>query len=112
MESKNKTKGVGNMNFATLIQEIKNGKTFEEICVTNDFEMVECIGNVVYDDQDLFEFLEELGAEISDYGNGYVFIRTDDGRTYKVPKEDRPNRFDPEYPDETVLFFGEIQKLG
>ena len=93
------------MNFATLIQEIKNGKTVEDFCRANNFEMVECIGNAVYDDQDLFEFLEKLGAHISEYGNGYVLIRTNDAKTYKVPSEDKPNRFDTDYPDETILFF-------
>ena len=94
------------MTFKKFVEKLENGKkTFEEVYTGMGLEVVECIGNVVYDDQDLFDFLDSLGAEISDYGVGYAVIETDDGRTYEVPYENRENRFDPDYPEETVLFF-------
>lgn len=93
------------MKFDDLLKELEGGKTFEDICREKHAEMVECIGNVVYDDQDLYDFLEDVGAEISDYGVGYAVIETKDGKTYEVPYEERENRFDPELPDETLLFF-------
>ena len=94
------------LSFEEFVQKLENGaKTFEEVYTGMGLEVVECIGNTVYDDQDLYDFLESLGATISDYGAGYVVIETDAGRTYEVPYENRPNRFDPEYTEETVIFF-------
>lgn len=93
------------MRFIDLLKELESGKTFEDICREKHAEMVECIGNVVYDDQDLYDFFEKMGAEIFDYRVGHVVIKTKDGKAYQVPCEERENRFDPESPDETLLFF-------
>lgn len=94
------------MTFNEFVAKLENGKkTFEEIYTGMGFDAVECIGNEVYDDQDSYDFLEMLGAEVSDYGAGYAVIETNDGKTYELPYEERENRFDPDLPDETVLFF-------
>ena len=93
------------MKFETFLQELDKGKTVEQFCREHCFCMVECINNEVYDDQDLFDFLEELGAEITEYCDGYVIVNTDDGETFIIPSEDRENRFDETLPDETVLIF-------
>lgn len=88
-----------------MLNKLSNEKTFEDICRDKDAEMVECIENMVYDDQDLYDFLESLGAEISYYGAGYAVIETKSGRTYAVPCEERENCFDADFPNETVLLF-------
>ena len=93
------------MKFNQLIQKLKNGKTFEEIYTQNGGEMVECVGNAVYDDQDLYDFLEDIGAAIADYKSDHVIIKTRSGETFKIPAINRPNRFDDEAPDETILLF-------
>lgn len=98
------------MTFERLINKLDKF-TFEEIAKKyNDLYgkeelLVECYGNIVYDDDDLYEFLKELGAEIENYGVGYVVIATDNGKYFEVPYEDRTNRFGDDLPDETVLFF-------
>lgn len=99
------------MKFNNLLNKLKNGKTFEQVVVRyykNKYDEccnVECIENEVYDDEDLYSFLGELGAEIENYIDGYAIIKTDKGMIYKVPCEDRENRFDDDLPNETILFF-------
>lgn len=103
------------MNFENLLDKLKHF-TFEEIIEKYNKEScegdipVECIDNVVYEDEDLYEFLEEIGAEIYDYGMGYVIITTNEGKYYELPYEERENRFDGELPDETILFF-DVNKI-
>lgn len=100
------------MKFEQLINKLDK-LTFEEI--TKKYNglygaeelLVECYGNIVYDDDDLYEFLKELGAEIESYGVGYVVIATDNGKYFEVPYEERENRSGDDLPDETVLFFEE-----
>lgn len=94
-----------NMMFKTLIEELGKGKTFEEICSNCGNNNVECVKNEVYEDDDLNEFLQQLGAEIFDYGVGYAVIMTNDGESYELPYEERKNRFDDDLPDETILHF-------
>lgn len=93
------------MNFNYLLKKLSSGKTFEDICNEIGAEMVECIGNAVYEDEDLYEFLESIGSEIVDYEPDYITIESKDGQAYKVPRFERTNRFDDEYPDETILLF-------
>lgn len=104
------------MTFEELLNKLSN-LTFEEIVTEYNDQLyegdgipVECIENEVYDDQDLYDFLEELGAEIINYGVNYVLIKTNDEKYFEVPSEDRENRFDDELPDETILFF-DIDKI-
>lgn len=95
------------MTFEKLVNKL-NKFTFEEVVRnlygTEDL-LVECYGNIVYDDDDLYEFLKELGAEIINYGDGYTVIVTNDGKYFKVPYEERENRSGDDLPDETILFF-------
>lgn len=90
------------MNFIDLLNRLKDGETIEQI--TNG-TMVECVGNEVYEDDDLYNFMCSIGAEIEDFGVGYAVISTSDGNYYEVPYECKENRFDSDLPDETVLFF-------
>ena len=46
-------------NFNDLLEELHNGKTFDEICSN---EYVERIGNVVYEDNDLYDYLYSIGV--------------------------------------------------
>lgn len=101
--------------FSELVEALKVS-TFEGIAVKyyqkkyNVHCEVECDEDEVYDDQDLTEFLDELGAEITEYNGDHVIIKTKEGEIYKVSSEDRENRFDSELPDETVLHFDTIEK--
>lgn len=101
------------MTFKLLLDELRNGKTFEEIAVKyykdnyNESCMVECIGNEVYEDEDLYDFMFSIGAEIEDFGVGFATISTADGKAYEVPYEEIENRFGDDLPDETILFFEE-----
>ncbi len=104
------------MNFENLLDKLKHF-TFEEIITEYNIQLykgygipVECIDNVVYEDEDLYEFLEEIGAEIYGYGMGYVIITTNEGKYYELPYAERENRFDDELPNETVLFF-DVNKI-
>lgn len=98
------------MNFEDLLRELENGKTFEEVFKEDEGCMVGRIGNVVYEDDDLYEFLHQLGAGIVVYGDGYVVIETENDKVYKVPYKEMPNRFDKGLLNETVLFF-EVDRI-
>lgn len=95
------------MKFEDLLRELENGKTFEEVFKEDEGCMVERIENVVYEDDDLYAFLQELGAEIVDrnYGVDYVIIRTENNKKYKVPYKEIPNGFGEDLPNESVLYF-------
>lgn len=67
--------------------------------------MVECIENAVFLDDDLEEFLKELGAEIFDANTDYITIDTKYGFKYEIPYKTIPNRFDKKLPDEIILYF-------
>jgi len=84
--------------FEDIIEEYKKGREEDSV-------LVECIENQVYDDEDLYEFLEELGAEVIDYKCGYALIKTDKDKYYEVPYEAFENRFGNDLPNETILFF-------
>ena len=90
------------MNFKELLEKLNNDETMEDICKGTD---VECVNNYVYDDDDLYDFLKDLGAEIKDFSSGYALISTNDGKYYEIPYEDKPNRFGDDLPDETMLIF-------
>ena len=93
------------MCLTDLIEELKSGKTFQDVVKEKDIAPVECIKNEVYEDEDLYEFLLSYGAEIVDYMGEYVIISSEEGFAYKIPCEDRENRFGDDLPDETILFF-------
>jgi len=102
---------ISNLTFEKMVCLLGCGKTFEEIVTVysdrkhKELCNVECDGNCVYDDQDLFDFLEEIGAHIEDYGVEYALIKTDNEKYFEVPYKELPNRFGDDLPDETILFF-------
>ena len=90
------------MNFKEFLRRLENKETVEQI--TQD-KNVECIGNIVYEDDNFYDFLHSIDAEIEDIGVGYALIRTSDGEYYEVPYENKVNRFGDDLPDETILNF-------
>lgn len=92
-----------NNTFEEIIEEYKKGKDENSV-------LVECTENQVYNDEDLYEFLEEIGAEVIDYNCGYALIKTDKDKYYEVPYADFKNRFGDDLPNETMLFF-DINKI-
>jgi len=99
------------LTFEKMLRLLGTGKTFEDIAVEYSDKKhqevcnVECSGNKVYDDQDLYDFLEELGAHITDYGVEYALIETDDNQYFEIPYKEYTNRHGEDLPEETVLFF-------
>lgn len=91
-------------NFEDLEERLYK-QTLEEILEEYKVTSVECSENQVYEDEDLYTFLNELGAEIVDRGVGYILIQTKDEKYYEVPYEEFKNRYDNDLPDETVIFF-------
>lgn len=105
MENENKI-----ITFENLIDQLHK-QTFEDVIEEynkgreEDSVLVECIENQVYDDEDLYKFLEKLGAELIDYNVGYAVIKTNSRNYYAVPCKDFENRFGDDLPNETILFF-------
>lgn len=93
------------MTFEILLTELEKGKTFEDIMKEQGEELVECVRNEVYEDDDLYNFMVSIGAEIEDFGVDYAVISTNNGKYYEVPYECRENRFGDDLPDETILIF-------
>lgn len=89
-------------NFEDLIDKLRKGYDMENI---TEGKMVECIGNTCYEDDDLYNFLYSIGADIEDYGVGYAIISTTSDRVYEIPYEVRENRFGEDLLNETVLLF-------
>lgn len=93
------------MNFEALLTELKSGKTFERISLEAQVSNVECSDNFAYLDDDLEYFLFSLGCSIVSMENNCATIYTYDGRTYKLPYKELPNRFDNELPNEIIIHF-------
>lgn len=91
-------------NFKDLTERLYK-QTLEEILEEYRATSVECSKNQVYEDEDLYTFLNELGAEIVDRGVGYILIQTNEEKYYEVPYKEFKNRFDDDLPDETIIFF-------
>lgn len=113
------------MKFTDLLKELKT-KTFQEIIEDynedaekrNEEISVECIENEVYEDEDLYEFFDKIGAKMNnffvendidghDFGKAIIFA---DGEYYKVRFENKENRFGDDLPDETIIFFDKVEK--
>jgi len=92
-------------DFFNLLSSKTAEDIISELNINEHIWDVECIGDIVYEDEDLYEFLDSLGAEIVDYLGTHVVISSDNGFIYKIPCEDRTNRHGDDLPDETVLFF-------
>lgn len=98
------------MRFEDLLVRLHDGETFEKIsnefCKANNLDcFVACDNNEVYEDDDLYEFLGLLGAEIEDFALGFALIKTSNDSYYEVPYKNIENRYDKTLSDETVLFF-------
>ena len=90
--------------FEELLNKL-NKKSFQDIMKEYNEEDVECIENEVYEDDDLYNFMCSIGAEIEDFGVGFALISTNNGNYYEVPYECKENRFGDDLPDETILYF-------
>lgn len=64
--------------FEEILEEYRKGKDKNSV-------LVECTENQVYNDEDLYEFLEALGAELIDYTDDYAVIKTNSRNYYAVP---------------------------
>lgn len=91
------------MKFNNMLEELKNGKTFEDLCKENKLELVECSGNEVYFDSDCEELFYEIGVKIENFGVGYVVLSTSNGEVYELPYEEVPNRFDSDLDNELIF---------
>lgn len=100
-------------DFTSIVARLKAGETFEDISAdvlektgedVDDWPF-ECYRNDVYEDGDLYDFLEYVGAEICYRADDYVLIKTKVGDIYKFPSKDIPNRFDDTNGDETIISF-------
>ena len=94
--------------FEELLEEL-NRSDMEQITAGYGWSVVECVGNEVYEDDVLYDFLDFFGAEIESFGFGYAVIKAD-GKYYEVICEYRTNRFGNDLPNETVLFFDKIKE--
>ena len=106
MEFSDLVKSLEKSTFEGVIKryrQMRYGDVYDEICI-------ECCENTVYDDTDLTRFLVELGAEITEYNEDHVIIKTEKNEIYKVTAEERANRFGLDWP-ETVLFFNKIERV-
>lgn len=95
-------------DFAEAIMNGANAESYISDLATkmcDDFTNVECMNDLLFEDEDLYFFLEVLGAEIVQYEKGFVVIETKIGSEYKILTEDIPNRFGNELSNETVLYF-------
>lgn len=92
------------ITFEKLLQLLA-ANTFQEIMTELQETEVECIGNEVYEDDDLYEFFEKIGVTLNDFGTGYARLCTKDDKWYEVPYEERENRFGNDLPNETILIF-------
>lgn len=107
------------MTFEWLIEELKQGKTLEEICNDYGFNMVECYGNKAYINAGFECFLSELDAYVDEYDLGvFVYDSTTkesykaatifseySGKTYELYYSEHPNRFGDLMLDEMVMRF-------
>ena len=93
------------MTFELLLDELRNGKTFEKFCAEHGAELVECCDNEAFVDDNLECFLETLDATIEDYSAGYALINTKNNKYYELKYRDIENRFDKNLPDETIISF-------
>ena len=103
------------MTFENLLDQLRNN-TFEDVIEEykkgreEDSVLVKCIENQVYDDENLYKFLEELGAELIDYNVGYALIKAKNDKYYEIPYKNFENRFGNDLQNTTILFF-DINKI-
>lgn len=72
------------MRFEELLDDLR-GKTFEEVVKDITDIPVEFSKNEVYVNNNLHRFLENLNAEIVDYGASYALIVSNNEKYYELP---------------------------
>lgn len=92
------------MRFEELLDDLRE-KTFEEVVKDITDIPVEFSKNEVYVNNNLHRFLENLNAEIADYGASYALIVSNNEKYYKLPYREIENRLNNNLPNETILIF-------
>lgn len=92
------------MRFEELLDDLR-GKTFEEVVKDITDIPIEFSKNEVYVNNNLHRFLENLNAEIADYGASYALIVSNNEKYYELPYREIENRLNNNLPNETVLIF-------
>lgn len=92
------------MRFEELLDDLRE-KTFEEVVKDITDIPVEFSKNEVYVNNNLHRFLENLNAEIADYGASYALIVSNNEKYYELPYREIENRLNNNLPNETVLIF-------
>ena len=92
------------MRFEELLDDLRE-KTFEEVVKDITYIPVEFSKNEVYVNNNLHRFLENLNAEIADYGASYALIVSNNEKYYELPYREIENRLNNNLPNETVLIF-------
>lgn len=92
------------MRFEELLDDLRE-KTFEEVVKDITDIPVEFSKNEVYVNNNLHRFLENLNAEIADYGASYALIVSNNEKYYELPYREIENRLNNDLPNETILIF-------
>lgn len=92
------------MRFEELLDDLRE-KTFEEVVKDITDIPVEFSKNEVYVNNNLHRFLENLNAEIADYGASYALIVSNNEKYYELPYREIENRLSNDLPNETILIF-------
>ena len=92
------------MRFEELLDDLRE-KTFEEVVKDITDILVEFSKNEVYVNNNLHRFLENLNAEIVDYGASYALIVSNNEKYYELPYREIENRFNNDLPNEIILIF-------
>lgn len=92
------------MRFEELLDDLRE-KTFEEVIKDITDIPVEFSKNEVYVNNNLHRFLENLNAEIADYGASYALIVSNNEKYYELPYREIENRLNNDLPNETILIF-------
>lgn len=92
------------MRFEELLDDLRE-KTFEEVVKDITDIPVEFSKNEVYVNNNLHRFLENLNAEIADYGASYALIVSNNEKYYELPYKEIKNRLSNDLPNETILIF-------
>ena len=92
-------------NFNDIVDKIQAGISFEEILNDIEYNMVECMDNSVYYDDDFEKFLDDYNIDC-DFGVGYMVINDyNNNKIYEVPYYEIENRFDDTLGDELIIEF-------
>lgn len=98
------------MKLKDMFYLIKGGKSFEDF-VSDYYEdiSVERVDNYVYIDQDFYELWETMDVELiceDDEKNNCMLLQ---GECLLIAKAfEAPNRFDEDYPNESIVNFNEL----